>query len=97
MTQTGYGENPRKAGPVRMGVKEIQWTNCVADDLRLFGIGDGEGWKTAALQPGNWWDMVIERGRSFMATWRKKEERAGELCRKKREAVEAGKAPSHRA
>ena len=42
-------ENPGRRG---RGGKEKEWTDCVADDLRLFGIGDGEGWKTVALDPG---------------------------------------------
>ena len=40
-------ENAGKRGP---GGKEKEWTDCVAEDLRLFGItGD---WNTAALNPG---------------------------------------------
>ena len=46
----------------------------VADDLRLFGIRDGEGWKTVALNPGKWLETLMEGGRTFMATWRKEEE-----------------------
>ena len=46
--------------------------DCVADDLRLFGIGDGEGWKTVALDPGKWWEVVVmEGGRTVIATLRK--------------------------
>ena len=45
---SGELENAGKRGP---GGKEKEWTDCVADDLRLFGVtGD---WKTAALDPGH--------------------------------------------
>ena len=40
-------ENAGKRGP---GGEEKEWTDCVADDLRLFGI-TGE-WSTAAIDPG---------------------------------------------
>ena len=40
--------------------KEKEWTDCVADDQRLFGIGDGEGWETVALDPGKWREVVME-------------------------------------
>ena len=65
----------------------------MADDLRLFGIGDGEGWKSVALDPGKWWEVVMDGGRTFMATWRKEEERAAEVRRNKREKEEADKTP----
>ena len=43
---SGELENAGKRGP---GGKEKEWTDCVADDLRLFGVtGD---WRTAALDP----------------------------------------------
>ena len=66
----GTLENPGRRG---RGGKEKEWTGCVADDLRLFEIGDGEGWKTVALDPGKWWEMVMKGGRTFMAG-RKEEE-----------------------
>ena len=44
----GTLENPGRRG---RGGKEKEWTDFVADDLRLFGIEDGEGWKTAASEP----------------------------------------------
>ena len=50
---SGELENAGKRGP---GGKEKEWTDCVADDLRLFGVtGD---WKTAALDPGAWYNTV---------------------------------------
>ena len=45
-----------------------------------------------ALDPGKWWEVVMEGGRMFMATWRKDEERAAEVRRNTREA-EADKIP----
>ena len=74
-SQTDRGRNSGKTGLAWTGVKENERTDSVADDLRLFGIGDGEGWKTAGLEPGKWWEMVMEGRRKFMGTW-KKEERA---------------------
>ena len=54
---SGELENAGKRGP---GGKEKEWTDCVADDLRLFGVtGD---WKTAALDPGAWYNTVQEGG-----------------------------------
>ena len=52
-----------KRGP---GGKEKEWTDCVVDDLRLFGItGD---WSTAALDPaGVWYSAIHEGGCRFMA------------------------------
>ena len=48
---SGELENAGKRGP---GGKEKEWTDCVADDLRLFGVtGD---WRTAALDPGAWYN-----------------------------------------
>ena len=59
---SGELENAGKRGP---GGKEKEWTDCVADDLRLFGVtGD---WKTAALDPGAWYNTVLEGGCRFMA------------------------------
>ena len=63
--------------------------DCVAEDLQLFGIGGEEEWKTAALEPGNWCELVMEGARTFMATWRKEEEKAADIRRKKREEEEA--------
>ena len=64
-------------------VKERQWTDCVAEDLRLFGItGD---WSTAALDPGVWYSTICEGGRRFMAAWVKEEEKASEHRQRNRE------------
>ena len=68
----------------------------MADDLRLFGIGDGEGWKTVALDPGKLWEVVMEGERTFMATWGTEEERAAEVRRNERETEEEDKPPFRR-
>ena len=68
----------------------------MADDLRLFGIGGGERWETVALDHGKWWEVVMEEGCTFMATWRTEEERAAEVSRNKREAEEVDKTPLRR-
>ena len=67
----GTLENPGRRG---RGSKEKEWTDCVVDDLRLFGIGDGKGWKTVALDPSKWWEVVIEGGRTFMPHGRRRRE-----------------------
>ena len=76
-------ENAGKRGP---GGKEKEWTDCVADDLRLFGIT--KDWSTAALDPGVWYSAVHEGGCRFMAAWVKEEENASNQLQKKREAEE---------
>ena len=64
-----------------------EWTGCVAEDLRLFGItGD---WNTAALDPGAWYGIVRERSCTFMAALVKEEEKASEHRQRKRETEEA--------
>ena len=83
---SGELENAGKRGP---GGKEKEWTDCVADDLRLFGVtGD---WKTAALDPGVWYNTVQEGGCRFMAAWVREEENASNQRQKKRDAEEADK------
>ena len=83
---SGEFENAGKRGP---GGKEKEWTDCVADDLRLFGVtGD---WKTAALDPGAWYNTVQEGGCRFMAAWVREEENASNQRQKKRDAEEADK------
>ena len=57
----------------------------------MFGIGGGEGGRTAAVEPGRWFEMVMEGSRRFMAAWRKEEEKAAESRSKKREVKEADK------
>ena len=83
---SGELENAGKRGP---GGKEKEWTDCVADDLRLFGVtGD---WKTAAFDPGAWYNTVQKGGCRFMAAWVREEKNASNQRQKKREAEEADK------
>ena len=43
-----------------IGPQHYEWTDCVSDDLRLFGVtGD---WRTAALDPGAWYKHGTRRG-----------------------------------
>ena len=58
----------------------------MAGDLWLFGIGDGERWKSVVLDPGKW---LWRGGRTYMAIWKTEEERAAEVRQNKREAKEA--------
>ena len=61
----------------------------MADDLRLFGVtGD---WRTAALDPGAWYNKVHEGGCRFMAAWVREEGNASNQRQEKREAEEADK------
>ena len=46
----GELENTEKRGP---GGKEKYWTDCVAEDRRLFGMMGG--WSIATLDPGVWY------------------------------------------
>ena len=83
---SGELENAGKSGP---GGEEKEWTDCVTDVLRLFGVtGD---WRTAALDPGAWYNTVHEGGCRFMATWVREEENASNQRQKKREAEETDK------
>ena len=83
---SGELEDASKRGP---GGKEKEWTDCVADDLRLVGIkGD---WSTAALDPGAWYNTVHEGGCKFMTAWVKEEENAFSHRQMKRDAEEADK------
>ena len=83
---SGELENAGKRGP---GGKEKEWTDCVADDLRLFGVtGD---WRTAALDPGAWYNTVVQEGGCrFMAAWVREEENTSNQRQKKIEAEERG-------
>ena len=50
---SGELENAGKRGP---GRKEKEWTDCMADNLRLFGITGN--WSTAELDHGAWYSTV---------------------------------------
>ena len=83
---SGELENTGKRG---LRGKEKEWTDCVADDLRLFGVtGD---WRTAALDPGAWYNTIQEGSCRFMAAWVRGEENASNRRQKKTEAEEADK------
>ena len=82
----GKLESVGKRGP---GGEEKEWTDCVADDLWLFGVtGD---WSTTALDPGAWYNTVHEGGCRFMAAWVREEENASNQRQKKRKSEEADK------
>ena len=83
---SGELENAGKRGP---GGKKKEWTDCVADDLRLFGITGN--WSTAALDPGAWYNTVQEGGCRCMAARVKKQENAYKQRQKKRGGEEADK------
>ena len=72
---TGYPRGScRESSRTRKNVGRGGTMDCVADDLRLFGItGD---WSTAALDPGTWYSAVHEGSCRFMAAWVKEEENA---------------------
>ena len=54
---SGELENAGKRGP---GGEEKEWTDCMAEGRRLFGItGD---WSTAALDPGVWYTAQYVKG-----------------------------------
>ena len=93
------GDFPRKHNPLSLSLSLcasiiilivfIPLDICVADDLRLFGVtGD---WKTAALDPGAWYNTVQEGGCRFMAAWVREDENASNQRQKKRDAEEADK------
>ena len=81
-------------GVVRRGQgrKEKEWTGCVQNNIRTFGIaGD---WKATALEAEVWVETATEGGRRFIAAWRKEEFYAARH-RQKREATRLGKLFSH--
>lgn len=49
------------------GSKEKEWTDWVADDLRMFG-------KTAALELVRWCRIGLKEGWRFMTAWKKEEQ-----------------------
>ena len=80
----GGMERPGQRGA---GGKEKEWTDCVAEDVRAFGIGGD--WKAAALERGGRYSH--RGGRRFMAGWRDEEESAAITRQRKREAEEVDK------
>lgn len=63
--------------------------------IRRTACLDGEGWETAEVEPGKWWEIwvVIEGGRTVIVSWGKEEERVAGLWRKEREEEKADKTP----
>ena len=61
----------------------------MADYLRLFGVK--KDWRTAALDPGAWYNTVHEGGCKLMAAGVREEENTSNQRQKKREAEEADK------
>ena len=59
---SGELENAGKRGPRG---KEKIWTDCVAEDRRVFGTT--KDWSTAILDPGIWCHAVCKGGCRFMA------------------------------
>lgn len=61
----------RNSGNLReasAGGKAKGWTDCLVNELQMFGIGTTMGGKTdITLEPGKWFVMVIEGDRTFMA------------------------------
>ena len=77
-------------GAVRRGRggKEKEWTDCVQNDIRAFGIvGD---WEATALKAKMRVETVTEGGRRFMAAWRKYGVDAARFRQEKREVTRLG-------
>ena len=82
-------------GAVRRGRggKEKEWTDCVQNDIRAFGItGD---WKVMTLNAEVWVEALTEGGRRFIAAWREEYKDAARHRQEKREATRLGKLLSH--
>ena len=82
-------------GAVRRGRggKKKEWTDCVQNGIRVFGIaGD---WKATALKTDEWVETTTEGGRRFRAGWRKEEVDVARHRQEKIEATRLGKLLSH--
>ena len=62
---SGEMENTGKRRP---GGKEKEWTDCLAEDRRVFGITGG-GWRTTALDPVLRYSIVCQGSCRFMTPW----------------------------
>ena len=70
-------EELENAGKRKPWGKDKEWTDCVAEDLRLFGItGD---W---SLNLGVWHSTIREGGCRFMAAWMKDREKTSKHRRR---------------
>ena len=75
------------------GGKEKEWTECVQNDIRAFGIaGD---WKATASKTEVWVETVTEGERRFVAAWWKEEVDAARHRQEKRGATRLGNLLSH--
>ena len=90
VTQEGDVGRTGERGKTCAGKKEKEWTNCLTDDRRMFGIM-GNWSTTEALDPRAWYSIVCKGGCRFMATWVMEEEKASENWQGKRKAEEADK------
>ena len=73
------------------GGKEEEWTDCVRSGIH-------GGLESATALKAEVWvrvDTVTERGRRFMAAWRKEEVDAARNRQEKREATRLGNLSSH--
>ena len=76
---SGELENEGQRG---RGGKEREWTDCVAEGRRAFGITGG--WSNAALDPGAWYNAVCERGLQINGRVGKGREKASENRQRER-------------
>ena len=51
-----------------VGGQKKEWTGCLLDDLRGFGI-NADQWATAAPDEGEWHKMVEQGAEPFMVNW----------------------------
>ena len=66
------------------GGKEKEWVTCMESDVRSSKIQ--QNLKHAARDAQSWTEIVTERGRGFMAEWRKEEEEKSKTRQEKRTA-----------
>ena len=72
------------------GGKEKDRVDCVERDVRAFGISGH--WKALSLQEDEWYNTVVDGGRRFKDTWRRKGEQASEVRQEERMEKETGNA-----
>ena len=75
------------------GGKEKEWTDCVQNDIRAFGItGD---WETTALEAEVWVEAVTDDRRRFMAACKKEVLGVERFRQEKRKTTRLGECLSH--
>ena len=67
-------EGMGNAGQRGPGRKKNEWTDCVAEDRRVFGITGDQS--TAALVPEDWYNTVCKGGCRFMSAWVREQKKA---------------------